>query len=139
MPPKAFYPHNPMKGASEHFHFLSSLRAPTTTWRATSTSAAWATCATASLPAFPPSACPRCRCVVSAPARATLPGSPSRAWTHDDGPVHPPGGLPAGDALRLMQSGTAFEVEGHRHKKNSKKARCPSTPFFGYRWQRHKK
>ena len=26
-----------------------------------STSAAWATCATASLPAFPPSACPRCR------------------------------------------------------------------------------
>ena len=45
------YPHNPMKGASEHFHFLS-------TRCATSTSAAWATCATASLPAFPPSACP---------------------------------------------------------------------------------
>ena len=38
-----------------------SSRAPTTTRCATSTSAAWATCATASLPAFPPSACPRCR------------------------------------------------------------------------------
>ena len=59
------YPHNPMKGASEHFHFLS--RVLTTTRCATSTSAAWATCAAASL--------------VSAPARATLPGSPSRAWT----------------------------------------------------------
>ena len=38
-----------------------SLRAPTTTRCATSTSAAWATCATASAPACPPSACPRCR------------------------------------------------------------------------------
>ena len=40
---------------------LPSLRVLTTTRCATSTSAAWATCATASLLAFPPSACPRCR------------------------------------------------------------------------------
>ena len=38
-----------------------SSRAPTTTRCATPTSATWAACATASLPAFPPSACPRCR------------------------------------------------------------------------------
>ena len=81
-------PHNPMKGASEHF---PSLRALTTTRCATSTSAAWATCATASLPAFPPSACPRWR-----PCPVHLQG-PGR---HDDGPVHSFGGLPAGHALR---------------------------------------
>ena len=37
----SLYPHNPMKGASEHFHFLSSLRGPTTTRCATSASIAW--------------------------------------------------------------------------------------------------
>ena len=54
------YPHNPMKVRSTSTSSPSS-RVLTTTRCATSTSAAWATCATASLPAFPPSACPRCR------------------------------------------------------------------------------
>ena len=55
------YPHNPIREARSTSTSSPSSRAPTTTLCATSTSAAWATCATASLPAFPPSACPRCR------------------------------------------------------------------------------
>ena len=59
----------------------------------------------------------------------------------DDGPVHPPGGLPAGDALRHGRRGAGlkksplpfhfvFEVEWQRHKKRQKKARCPSLSFL---------
>ena len=55
------YPHNPIREPRSTSTSSPSLCAPTTTRCATSTSAAWATCATASLPAFPPSACPRCR------------------------------------------------------------------------------
>ena len=53
------YPHNPMKGASEHFHFLSVLAG--TYDCATSTSTALATCATVSSQASRRSECPRCR------------------------------------------------------------------------------
>ena len=47
------HPHNPIKGASEHFHFLSVLAGTYDDTVRNTTSAAWATCATASLPAFP--------------------------------------------------------------------------------------
>ena len=44
------YPHNPMKGASEHFHFLSVLAGTYDDTVRNIDIGAWATCATASLP-----------------------------------------------------------------------------------------
>ena len=85
------YPHNPMKGASEHFHFLSvrghlrrhgaqhrhrprGLPAPQLHCRLSQDAGEW------------------CQHPLGRPCL-----SPGR---HDDGPVHSFGGLPAGDALR---------------------------------------
>ena len=52
------YPHNPMKGASEHFHFLSVLAG---TYDDTVRNIDIGRVGYLRLPAFPPSACPRCR------------------------------------------------------------------------------
>ena len=71
-----------------------SLRGPTTTRCATSTSTALATCATASSQASRRSECPRCPSVAS--ALSVHLQAPQR---HDDGCVHPPDSLSAGDAL----------------------------------------
>ena len=89
------YPHNPMKGASEHFHFLSVLAG---TYDDTVRNG---------LPA------PQLHCRLSRRARAQdaaewrqhplgrpCPVHLQGPGRHDDGPVHSFGGLPAGDALR---------------------------------------
>ena len=68
------YPHNPMKGASEHFHFLSVLAG---TYDDTV----------------------RNIDIGRVGYLRHFVRSPSRPGRHDDGPVHPPGGLLAGDAL----------------------------------------
>ena len=61
--------------------YEESLRGPTTTRCATSTSTALATCATALSPASRRSECPKCRSVASALVRAAWLGSPSRRST----------------------------------------------------------
>ena len=57
------YPHNPMKGASEHFHFRSVLAGTydDTVRNIDIGRVGYLRHSFTSLPAFPPSACPRCR------------------------------------------------------------------------------
>ena len=84
------YPHNPMKGASEHFHFLSVLAGTydNTVRNIDIGRAGYA---------------PQLHCRLSHRARSAWAPCPVHLQgpgRHDDGPVHSFGGLPAGDALR---------------------------------------
>ena len=83
------YPHNPMKGASEHFHFLSVLAG---TYDDTVRNI------DIGRTGFPTERVPKMLLsgVSTRSGDLALQG-PGR---HDDGPVHSFGGLPAGDALR---------------------------------------
>ena len=74
-------PAQPYEGSLGASTSSRSLRGPTTTRCATSTSTALATCATALSPASRRSECPRCPSVASALVRATWLGSPSRRST----------------------------------------------------------
>ena len=85
------YPHNPMKGASEHFHFLSVL-AGTYDDTVRNIDIDRATCG------LPDRACPRCPSVASALVRATWLGSLLRRSTAR-GCVHPPDSLSAGGTV----------------------------------------
>ena len=94
------YPHNPMKGASEHFHFLlvrGYLRRHGAQHRdrARGLPAPQLHCRL-SHRARAQDAAEWCQHPLGRPCPVHLQG-PGR---HDDGPVHSFGGLPAGDALR---------------------------------------
>ena len=72
------YPHNPMKGASKHFHFLSVLAGTYDDTVRNIDIGRVGYLRHSFIAGFPTERVPK---MVSAPARATLPGSPSRAWT----------------------------------------------------------
>ena len=73
------YPHNPMKGASEHFHFLSVLAGTYDDTVRNIDIGRVGYLRHSFIAGFPTERVPEMP--LSAPARATLPGSPSRAWT----------------------------------------------------------
>ena len=88
------YPHNPMKGASEHFHFLSVLPG---TYDDTVRNIGRVGCLRHSFIAgFPTERVPK----MPLSGVSTRSGDLARFTFKDDGPVHSFGGLPAGDALR---------------------------------------
>ena len=94
------YPHNPMKGASEHFHFLSVLAGTYDDTVRNIDIGRVGYLRHSFIAGFPTERVPKMPLSGVSTRSATLPGSPSRPGRHDDGPVHSFGGLPAGDALR---------------------------------------
>ena len=96
------YPHNPMKGASEHFHFLSVLAGTYDDTVHDIDIGRVGYLRHSFIAGFPTERVPKMPLSSVSTrsgdlARFTFKEGPGR---HDDGPVHPPGGLPAGDALR---------------------------------------
>ena len=90
------YPHNPMKGASEHFHFLSVLAGAYDDTVRNIDIGRVGYLRHSFIASFPTERVPKMLTPLGRPCPVHLQG-PGR---HDDGPVHSFGGLPAGDALR---------------------------------------
>ena len=91
------YPHNPMKEASEHFHFLSVLAGTYDDTVRNIDIGRVGYLRRSFIAGFPTERVPKMPLsALGRPCPVHLQG-PGR---HDDGPVHSFGGLPAGDALR---------------------------------------
>ena len=101
------YPHNPIQGASEHFHFLSVLAGTYDNTARNIDIGRVGYLRHSFIAGFPTERVPK----MPLSGVSTRSGHLARFTfkRHDDGPVHPPGGLPAGDALRHGRLGAGLK------------------------------
>ena len=101
------YPHNPMKGASEHFHFLSVLAGTYDDTARNINIGRVGYLRHSFIAGFPTERVPKMPLSGVSTRSGVHLQKPGR---HDDGPVHSFGGLPAGDALRHGRLGAGLMV-----------------------------